>query len=131
MLLLASPNATFRRAHTRCLRVLLRRFAVKAIAVGDELLSWGLPFGVATAPISPGQYCSNASIIESLATRHVDFELPTQGNFVDCIRKYELKDDAACVSEQVVLRHVPLQWPLRSSCTRFVCCCGAGASPAC
>lgn len=85
-----------------------RRFAVRPIAVGEDLLSWGLPFGEAVRPIAPGQYCCNASIIESLAARHVDFALPEHGNFVDKIRRFDLAADDGKVDvvEQV--------WPLGS-----------------
>ena len=36
------------------------RFAMKPIAAGEPLLSWGLPFGFALTAIAPGDYVSNA-----------------------------------------------------------------------
>ena len=39
------------------------RFAIRPIAVGEQLLSWNLPFGVALKPIAPGAYVSNLSLI--------------------------------------------------------------------
>ncbi|HVY69972.1 MAG TPA: UxaA family hydrolase, partial [Verrucomicrobiae bacterium] len=57
------------------------RFALKPIAVGEPLLSWGLPFGEAVRPIHPGDYVCNESIIAALRQRHVNFPLPEYGNF--------------------------------------------------
>lgn len=68
------------------------RFAVQPIAVGDALLSWGLPFGVALVPITPGQGASNAGMLEALAGRHVDFDLPPAANFEDRITPYGLDE---------------------------------------
>jgi len=39
------------------------RFAIEPIGEGEPLMSWGLPFGVATRPIAPGQYVCNAGMI--------------------------------------------------------------------
>ena len=69
------------------------RFAVEPIAEGAPLLSWGLPFGVATRPIAPGQYVCNAGMIEALSGRALDFTIPQQPNFQDRIIPYEV--DAA------------------------------------
>ena len=69
------------------------RFAIEPIAAGDPLLSWGLPFGVATRPIAPGQYVCNAGMIEALGGRALDFAIPQQPNFKDRIIPYEV--DAA------------------------------------
>ena len=66
------------------------RFAHAPIARGEELLSWGLPFGVATRDISPGEYVCNEKIIRALKGRNVDFALPEEHNFEDCIRQYVL-----------------------------------------
>ncbi len=71
--------------------------------MGEPLLSWGLPFGVAVKDIAPGQYCCNQSIIESLAVRHVGFALPSDGNFEDKIIRYTL-DEAAFKPGTQVLR---------------------------
>ena len=62
------------------------------IARGEELLSWGLPFGVATRDISPGEYVCNEKIIRALKGRNVDFALPEEHNFEDCIRQYVLDE---------------------------------------
>jgi altronate dehydratase len=59
------------------------RFAVKPIAPGEALLSWGLPFGHAQVAIKPGDYVCNRSILEALAVRRLPFALPAQPNFVD------------------------------------------------
>ena len=69
------------------------RFAIEPVAEGEPLLSWGLPFGVATRPIAPGQYVCNAGMIEALSGRALDFTIPQQPNFKDRIIPYEV--DAA------------------------------------
>lgn len=61
------------------------RFAVRAIARGEPLLSWGLPFGVATVDIAPGDYVCNPSMLAALAVRTLDANvlLPGHANFAD------------------------------------------------
>src|SRR5258706_3755916 len=49
------------------------RFAVRRIAPGQPLLTWGLPFGVAVREIARGDYICNEKILSSLAARHVKF----------------------------------------------------------
>ena len=61
------------------------RFAVHPIAAGEALLSWGLPFGIATRTIGPGDYACNPQILEALRLRNLDFELPSRPNFQDRI----------------------------------------------
>ena len=68
------------------------RFAVREIACGDTLLSWELPFGVALRDILPGQYVCNASVLEALGGRRLDFELPASPNFEDRITTYKLDE---------------------------------------
>ncbi|MEQ8674859.1 MAG: UxaA family hydrolase [Aggregatilineales bacterium] len=64
------------------------RFAVRPIAVGEALLSWGQTFGNAIQPISAGEYVSNADVLKELGRRELDFELPTAPNFVDDLATY-------------------------------------------
>ena len=45
------------------------RFAVEEIAEGDDLLSWGLPFGRAVRDIVPGDYACNEKILRVLRER--------------------------------------------------------------
>lgn len=59
------------------------RFAIHPIASGDPLLSWGLPFGWATAPIQPGDYVCNEKILAVLRERAPHLSLPTTPNFKD------------------------------------------------
>jgi len=66
------------------------RFALQPVGEKDPLLSWGLPFGLATRDIQPGEYVCNEKIIGVLKGRYVDFELPTEHNFQDHIKRYEL-----------------------------------------
>lgn len=80
------------------------RFAVKPIAQDEALLSWGVPFGIATQPIAPGQYVCNAGTIEALSGRKLDFCLPQQPNFVDRIVPYTV-DEATFQPGQQVARY--------------------------
>ena len=71
------------------------RFAHQPIAKGEFLLSWGLPFGMATKDIAPGQWLCNGSILQVLKLRHdVRWELPDESNFVDKsnTERYQIDD---------------------------------------
>ncbi len=72
------------------------RFALEPIAADQHLLSWGLPFGTALRAIAPGEYVCNAKILQALAERDIDFELPGSANFEDHMERYEL-DEATFV----------------------------------
>ena len=80
-------NQTFTISHT-----ILEghRFAVDLTSIGQQLLSWGLPFGTAIEQINPGDYVSNEKMLESLSIRNLDFELPDSPNFSNDIPRYEL-----------------------------------------
>lgn len=73
------------------------RFAIRPIAEGDGLLSWGLPFGIATRPIQPGQYVANDGMIEALHGRtfepDLNYTFPKEANFRDRIVPYEINQD--------------------------------------
>ncbi len=79
------------------------RFAVQPIAAGEPLLSWGLPFGYATAAITSGDYVCNRSVLEALSTRNLDFDLPRSPNFEDSIRPYALDEDTFVPADAVSL----------------------------
>ncbi|MEO6244405.1 MAG: altronate hydrolase, partial [Opitutaceae bacterium] len=69
------------------------RFAVKPIAAGEALLSWGLPFGFALTAIAPGDYVSNASMLAALAVREIGAaRLPAQANFRDADETFQLDE---------------------------------------
>jgi altronate dehydratase len=68
------------------------RFAVKAIAPGEELLSWELPFGVALRPIQPGGYVVNETVLRELRVHSLNFPLPELPNFVDQAQPYVLDE---------------------------------------
>ncbi len=68
------------------------RFAIQPIAEGAPLLSWGLPFGYASRPITPGNYVCNQKMIDSLSIRNLNFELPSNPNFSDVIVPYVLDE---------------------------------------
>ena len=80
------------------------RFAIQPISETEPLLSWGLPFGFATRPISPGDYVCNQKMIDSLSIRNLPFELPKTPNFSDKMAPYEL-DEAEFRSGKQVPRH--------------------------
>jgi len=83
------------------------RFAVQPIPRGGQLLSWGLPFGLAIRDIVPGTYACNASILATLRDRSIDFELPTEPNFEDHIEPYKLDESRFRPGEQVPLHATP------------------------
>lgn len=70
------------------------RFAVRPIAPGEALLSWGRPFGIALTAISPGEYVCNQSVLESLSVRRLGASLPAAPNFEDSIVPYRLDEGA-------------------------------------
>ena len=61
---------------------------------GTQLTSWGLPFGIATRALKPGEYVCNERILAALGARDIDFALPDAANFVDTMETYSL--DEAC-----------------------------------
>ena len=69
------------------------RFAVRALAAGDPLLSWGLPFGTALGPIAPGEYVCNQGMLDALAQRQLDIVLPRIPNFEDRVAPFVLRSD--------------------------------------
>ena len=68
------------------------RFAVRSIAPREPLLSWGMPFGHAISPITPGDYVCNQSILEALAVRRLGITLPATPNFADHLVPFELNE---------------------------------------
>lgn len=77
------------------------RFAVQAIAEGEALDSWGLPFGVATRDIAPGEYVCNRSMLEALSLRQLELTLPVEPNFADRTEPYRLDTHPVKPAEQV------------------------------
>jgi altronate dehydratase len=68
------------------------RFAVKAIAPGEALLSWELPFGLALKSIQPGNYVINKGALDALSMRSMDFTLPATPNFADHSQNFVLDE---------------------------------------
>jgi len=68
------------------------RFAIAPIAVGEHLLSWELPFGIAIRDITPGQYVHNEGMLEALGGRSINFTLPSAPNFADFVPPYALDE---------------------------------------
>ena len=83
------------------------RFAVKPIAPGESLLSWGLPFGIASRLLSPGTYACNPQILEALGLRNLDFKLPAEANFEDQIQPYVLDESKFQPGHQVPALSTP------------------------
>jgi altronate dehydratase len=69
------------------------RFAVRNIRAGEPLLSWGLPFGVATRDLASGDYVCNSSILAALGVRRVEGALlPADANFSDVLEPFLLDE---------------------------------------
>lgn len=85
------------------------RIAHTAIGEDQSLLSWGLPFGSALCDIEPGQYICNSRILEALAARHVDFDMPASPNFRDKSERYRI-DEQQFVPGKQVERDPQQQW---------------------
>jgi len=69
------------------------RFAMRAIAAGEPLLSWGLTFGTALTAIARGDYVCNQSMLDALAVRRLDgVTLPAKPNFVDELAPFVLDE---------------------------------------
>lgn len=83
------------------------RIAVKPLAAGEALLSWGFPFGFATRPIAAGEYVCNAATLESLRERNLDFELPREANFRNYLEHYHYDPTAFRPAPQVPLYPEP------------------------
>jgi altronate dehydratase len=82
------------------------RFAVRAIARGAELLSWGRPFGVALREIGPGEYVCNRAVIEILSKRNLAGALlPESPNFEDRVVPYVFDESAFRPGRQVDAAH--------------------------
>lgn len=64
------------------------RFAVRPIAIGEALRSWGQRFGIANQMIAPGEYVCNQEVLTELQRRNLAFTLPPQPNFVSELEPY-------------------------------------------
>ncbi len=70
------------------------RLAVRSISKGESLFSWGLPFGRASKAIRPGEYLSNARMLEALQARRLPFTLPAEPNFENYRAPFSLDESA-------------------------------------
>ncbi len=68
------------------------RFAIQAIAKGEELTSWGQRFGIALRDIRAGDYVINRGVQIELERRQLDFELPRQPNFNNRIMPHQFDE---------------------------------------
>ena len=78
------------------------RFAVRAIAPGEPLLSWGLPFGHAITPVAAGDYVCNRSMLDALEVRQLKTPLPERPNFADHLVPFQLDEAAFCPAPEIV-----------------------------
>jgi len=83
------------------------RFCFEAIASGQPLLSWGLPFGDALRDLAPGDYLCNERILSALGERDINFALPERANFSDRFEPCELDLESIVPGEQVALHELP------------------------
>ncbi len=86
------------------------RFVLQPIRNGEPLLSWGLPFGRAIRDINPGEYVCNQSILDVLAERDIDFELPKRCNFSDHMQPASLDPATFRPGKQVDRLATPVQF---------------------
>jgi len=78
------------------------RFAVRAIPSGAQLLSWGLPFGVALCDIAPGDYVCNQFTLAALAKRDLPGAvLPAEPNFENRIVPFSFDEASFRPASQV------------------------------
>lgn len=83
------------------------RFVLQPITAGAPLLSWGLPFGLAIRDLVPGEYVCNEKILQVLAERDIDFELPERANFRDHIETFDFDAQSFRPGQQVRPVDVP------------------------
>eukprot|EP00041_Stephanoeca_diplocostata_P035069 m.1224730 g.1224730 ORF g.1224730 m.1224730 type:complete len:1106 (-) comp24627_c0_seq5:2169-5486(-) len=57
------------------------RFATQPIAKDQQLLSWGIPFGIAERDIAQGEYLCNSKVLATFAGRKTSLNLPSKPNF--------------------------------------------------
>ncbi|MFT5127567.1 MAG: altronate dehydratase [Rhodothermales bacterium] len=81
------------------------RFSLAAIPRGGPLLSWGLPFGIATEPIFPGDYLCPQGVIDFMRDRDADMDLPEHGNFEEPEIRLDDHDIPFKLGEQVPAIH--------------------------
>ena len=79
------------------------RFACDTIPAGGNLLSWELPFGIASIDLRPGDYVTNEKMLTELRIRNLDFDLPDEPNFKDCRQEHVLNEDSFTPGAQVEL----------------------------
>ena len=77
------------------------RFAIQDISAGDNLYSWGMPFGKATGFIQAGSYVCNDGVLESIKGRQLEVSLPDKPNFTDAISPFLLNSEEFLPVQQV------------------------------
>jgi len=78
------------------------RFAVSRIPRGSDLLSWGLPFGVALQDIEPGDAVCNPLTLEILSHRDLGGAvLPPQANFESKVAPFSFSEASFRPGRQV------------------------------
>lgn len=59
------------------------RFAIRPVADGAEVLSWGRPFGTAIRPLAAGDYVVSERMLRVLDERRTPFAVPEEANIAD------------------------------------------------
>ena len=82
------------------------RFAIRAVAPGEHLLSWRLTFARALTPLAPGQYLANWRVLAALRARGIT-DLPAEPNMEDLIVPHDLAEADFVPHEQVPAAAAP------------------------
>ena len=77
------------------------RIACRTVEAGEELVSWGLPFGRALRRIEIGEALFNEGVLRDLEKRGEFEGFPEEANFEDWREEYGLGDGGMEVTEQV------------------------------
>ena len=85
------------------------RFAVRPIAAGELLLSWGEPFGRAQRPIAAGEWVCNTKVLAQLHSRGHAAAV-RHPNFIDYVKPAALDEGTFVPGTRL---------PLRQACTSF------------
>ncbi|MFQ5740366.1 MAG: UxaA family hydrolase [Acidobacteriota bacterium] len=79
------------------------RFTVRAVANGDPLTSWGLPFGRALLKLCAGTPLCNQAVLGELRLRGLDRQLEVEANFQDLEPRAYVLDEGLQPASQVPL----------------------------
>jgi len=82
------------------------RFAYKPIAKDESVLSWGLPFGIATKGIDAGESIINELSLQILSQRDLgNAVLPSEANFKNSSLEFKFNENEFKPGKQIELNH--------------------------